>query len=110
MMRWYMKALKMVLACGLLLSFNTAFAMNGQTLLDRCKADSDKYNKGFCFGFVTSTVAFVNFCPPQKNTLGEDVITFIKYGDANPTQMTNDASLVVEISLIERWPCANNKP
>jgi len=106
--------MKYLLMIVLLFSFNQASAavfFTGNELYGFCRPDPDK-SIGVCNGYVTAFIdtesweGTSTFCLPKRNFMNQQAIDVVsKYLKDNPEQRHLLAPVLVNMALMEAFPC-----
>lgn len=67
---------------------------------------------GMCFGYFMAEadgdpLAMPHYCAPSNVNLEQRVLIFLKWADDNPSQLSLDRNIGVQLSLIAAFPCPN---
>ncbi len=93
-----------------------AYALQGEELAGVCSDEKDKFNQGFCVGYLTGVSETLTgvlqtsgICAPKDITIEKLITTVATYSSRHDDKRKGPAVSLVWSALVDAWPCPGMK-
>jgi hypothetical protein len=105
-----------LIAIGLCVLWQPAFALDGKDLAEVCADKEMLVKRGVCIGYITGVAESISrvapasgFCGPDNLTPTELETVVVKYLDQHRQSLDQPAVNLVWQALVAAWPCPGAK-